>query len=114
MIEEAIKKISEEIAKLKANYGEAIGTYIITELLNTEENAKKVMDEKKTLYGCLHSIRGKAHKCAVNNMAMVDEVTVYGWVREYYGIGGHTSPAEASGPATSAEDRKIVSLFDMI
>lgn len=113
MIEEAIKKVSNEIAKIKAPYGEVLGTYIITKLLNTEENAKKVMDEKKTLEGCLNSVKGSAKKSAVNGMAMVDENTVYGWIREYYGI-NEQKATEQTAPAPAENGRKIVSLFDMI
>ena len=109
MIEEAIEKVSNEIAKIKAPYGEALGTYIITNLLDTEENAKKVMDEKKTLDGCLSFIKGKAKESAVNGVAMIDEDTVYGWLREYYGI-----KEQKDTPVPEESSRKVVSLFDML
>ena len=49
-------------------------------------SAGKVADGKKSLADCVKAVTGKARKHAENGCAMVEDETVYSWIREYYGI----------------------------
>ena len=85
-IEEAIKKINDEVQKNHKNtYLVMVGEHII-DCITTETAAEKVLAEKKTLSGCLKSITGKASDHKTGNVAVIDDKTVYGWAREYFGL----------------------------
>lgn len=86
MLQEAIAKVEKEITDAGNQQTKVIGRYVIDKLLKSEDAAEKVMNEKKTLKGCMDSIKAKAKERAVNQMAMIEDETVYGWAREYYGI----------------------------
>lgn len=85
-IQSAINKIDGEAEKLKDTNTTLIASHIIDTYLISDENAEKVLDEKKTLRKCIENIKSKAKQHAVNNIAMVDDETVYGWVKDYYGF----------------------------
>lgn len=85
-IEEAIKKINNEVQKNQSNtYLMLVGEHII-DCITTEEAAEKVLEEKKNLSGCLQSITGKAQKQKQGNVAVIEDATVYRWAREYFGL----------------------------
>ena len=63
-----------------------IAQYIIDALITDDISAGKVADEKKSLADCVKAVTGKARKHAENGCAMVEDETVYSWIREYYGI----------------------------
>ena len=85
-IEEAIKKINEEVQKNHKNtYLVMVGEHII-DCITTEIAAEQVLAEKKTLSGCLQDITAKAQKRKQGNVAVIDDATVYGWAREYFGL----------------------------
>lgn len=109
MFENAINKVNKEIAEIKNPYGERLGTYIITELLDSEDNAAKILNEKKTLKGCFSEISSKARKNADGNVAMIDSETVFGWLREYYGISNSDVTADSPEPAG-----KVLSFADFL
>lgn len=85
MIQKAIEKIDKEMEQGNGNL-KAVANYIIDKLLGSEENAEKILDEKKSLKGCFSEITSKAKKQAENNCAMIDDQTVFAWVREYFGV----------------------------
>lgn len=86
MKEEAIKKINDEMQKNPDNqYIEIIGQYIIDQC-GSEEMAKAVLAEGKTLRGCLDAIRSLAKKKAVNNVGVVTEEEAFSEVHKYFGV----------------------------
>lgn len=101
-IQSAINKIDGEAEKLKDTNATLIASHIIDTYLISDENAEKVLDEKKTLRKCIDNIKSKARSQAMNNVAMVDDETVYGWVRDYYGF------------AVDCKENKVIDLFDFI
>lgn len=85
-IEEAIKKINDEVQKNHSNTNLVrIGEYII-DCITTEEKAEKVLAEKKNLAGCLQNIESKASTYRIGRTAWVDDTVVYGWAREYFDL----------------------------
>lgn len=101
-IQSAINKIDGEAEKLKDTNATLIASHIIDTYLISDENAEKVLDEKKTLKKCIDDIKSKTRSQAVNNVAMVDDETVYGWVKDYYDF------------AVDCKENKVIDLFDFI
>ena len=102
IIQKAINKIDAEAEKLNDTNATLIASHIIDAYLTSDGNAEKVIDEKKTLKKCIDNIKSKAKKHAVNNVAMINDDTVYGWVKEYYGF------------AVDCKENKVIDLFDFI
>ena len=102
-IQQAIKKIDDEAEKGNSTYLRIIASHIIDRYLNTEENAEKVLSDKKTLSKCLGQIKDKAKKQAEGGMAMIEDEVVFGWVKDYYGFNENATVST-----------KIVDIFDFI
>lgn len=81
-IQEAIDKIDAEADKMKDDTAVRITSYIIDNYITNAENAEKVMS--KALSDCISNIRDKARKQAKNGYAMIEDRTVYNWVKEFY------------------------------
>ena len=81
-IQEAINKIDSEADKMKDDTAVRITSYIIDNYITSTENAEKVMN--KTLSDCISNIREKARKQAKNGYAMIEDRTVWNWVKEFY------------------------------
>lgn len=87
-IEDAIKKINDEVQKNHSNtYLVMVGEHII-DSITTEENAERVLAKDKNLQGCLSQIRTHAAKQKKDNVAVIDHMTVYKWARDYFGLKG--------------------------
>lgn len=99
-IKQAIAKVDSEAEKINTDMAKVISSHIISTYLKFDSNADCVLDKKKTLRDCLVKITEKARGLAQNNAAMVEDITVYGWVEEYYGFAvdckqDHRSSCEA-------------------
>ena len=81
-IQKAINKIDSEADKIKDDTAVRITSYIIDNYITSVENAEKVMN--KTLSDCISSVRSKAKKQAKNGCAMIEDRTVWNWVKEFY------------------------------
>lgn len=81
-IQEAINKIDSEADKMKDDTAVRITSYIIDNYITSAENAEKVMN--KTLSDCISSIKNKARKQAKNGCAMIEDRTVWNWVKKFY------------------------------
>lgn len=97
MIEEAIKKIKEEMEKSKVLYIQAIGNYVINQIEVNGDAAKEVVEGKKTLKGAFEKVMELARKNATamnifqraaggTRCAVLTDEEVYKQVREYYGF----------------------------
>lgn len=82
IIQKAIDKIDKEADRMKDDTAVRITSYIIDNYITNVENAEKVMN--KTLSNCISDIRGKAQKQAKNGCAMIEDRTVWNWVKEFY------------------------------
>ena len=102
MIDKAIAKINIAVLKVPEDtYRAVIGEYIIDHIL-TEEDAEKVLVEKRTLEKALEEIMSRARKQAKGGKAFVEDAVVFGWAMEYFGLQDENSP----NPQTSAERRE--------
>lgn len=81
-IQEAINKIDSEADRMEDDTAVRITSYIIDNYITSVENAEKVMS--KTLSDCISSVRSKAKKQAKNGYAMIEDRTVWNWVKEFY------------------------------
>ena len=101
LITKAVDKIDKEAEKIKSNYAKIICQHIIDVYLDNDENAQKVQD--KSLKDCLTDVESKARKMASGNCAVVEDSTVYDWVKEFYGFAEEEQP-----------DNNIIDLFDSL
>ena len=100
-INKAIEKIDSEAEKLKSQHAKIIASHIIDRYLKDEGNANKVLADSKSLNKCLDAIRNKAKKMATNQVAVVEDDTVFGWAAEYYGF-------------EQTQSGKIIDLFEFL
>lgn len=101
-IKQAVAKVDGEAEKINTDMAKIISSHIISTYLKSDNNADCVLDQKKTLEDCLGTITEKAKGLAQNNAAMVEDITVYGWVEKYYGF------------AVDCTENKIIDLLDFV
>lgn len=82
IMQKAINKIDAEADRMKDDTAVRIASYIIDNYITSAENAEKVMN--KTLSDCISSVRSKAKKQAKNGYAMIEDRTVWNWVKKFY------------------------------
>lgn len=116
-IQEAINKIDSESDKMKDDTAVRITSYIIDNYITSVENAEKVMS--KTLSDCISNIRGKAQKQAKNGCAMIEDRTVWNWVKEFYEFTDEvetqaTAPAPVEEPKKEPDQQGPVNLLDFL
>lgn len=104
LIKKAIDKIDKEAEELGGGQVMIIASHIIDHYITNAENAKKVLEDKKTLKSAIEKCKRNAKKSAVNGIAVIDDETVYGWIKEFYGFIDLQSPAQ----------NKIINLFDVL
>lgn len=101
LIAKAVDKIDKEAENIKSNYAKIICQHIIDVYLDNDENAQKVQD--KSLKDCLSDVESKVRKMASGNCAVVEDSTVYDWVKDFYGFAEEEQP-----------ENKIIDLFDSL
>ncbi|MXQ49540.1 hypothetical protein GRB29_09225 [Streptococcus pneumoniae] len=80
--QKALDKMLREMNKDHSPAEDAIHNWISDQ--NDERLFKGVLDEKKSIKEALKYCANQAQKIKVNNCAMVDDKTVYGWVYKYF------------------------------
>lgn len=85
LMEKAIKKIDSEAEKAGKN-GKLIAQYIIDNLIYDDESAEKILSDKKTFVACMNEVKKKAKQQASDGMAMVEDFTVFEWVRNFFDV----------------------------
>ena len=117
IIQKAINKIDSEADKMKDDTAVRITSYIIDNYLLSAENVEKVMS--KTLSDCISSVRNKAQKQAKNGYAMIEDRTVWSWVKEFYEFiidevteTQVTAPVEE--PKQELDQQGLVNLLDFL
>lgn len=109
MIQKAIIKINTEMQKYPDNkYIEDIGHHII-DSITTEENAKAVLDEKKSIKGALKKIEEACRKAAINGFGMIPDEEGFAIVDKYFGISA--APSVPAVPAPGKVSLDIGSFF---
>lgn len=88
MIHQAIEKINAEMQKRPDDrYLEAVGQHVIDHC-TSERTAGSILEEGKSLAGCMQSIRGEAQKRARDGVAVIADGEVYAMAERYFGIEG--------------------------
>ena len=116
-IQEAINKIDSEADKMKDDTAVRITSYIIDNYITSAENAEKVMS--KTLSDCISNIREKARKQAKNGYVMIEDRTVWNWVKEFYEfatdeVAETQSTAPVEEPKKEPDQQGPVNLLDFL
>ena len=118
IIQKAINKIDTEADRMKDDTAVRIASYIIDNYLLSTENAEKVMN--KTLSDCISSVRSKAKKQAKNGYAMIEDRTVWNWVKEFYEFATDevvmkdTIPVPIEEPKEEPDQQGPVNLLDFL
>ena len=103
IIQKAINKIDAEADRMKDDTAVRITSYIIDNYLLNTENAEKVMN--KTLSDCISNVRNKAKKQAKNGYAMIEDKTVWNWVKEFYEfVTDEVVETQATAPAKEPKE----------
>lgn len=85
VIDEAIRKITDEMMKLDNPVVTKIEEHL-TSLCTSEEVARKLLDPGKTLGKMYENIRNEMRPRAHNQVAVAEEEEVYQMARDYFGI----------------------------
>ena len=113
-------------AEMKSDELKPFGRYILDQLLVSEENAEKVGADGKSLKACFDAVKGKARSHAHSGCAIIEDKTVFKWIREYYGIvsGPAAAPKESAAAVPAAASAptapiapavpKTINLLDLI
>ncbi|MDP4146083.1 MAG: hypothetical protein Q8936_16605 [Bacillota bacterium] len=92
MIEEAKKKIKDEMEKSKDNFTKDIGNYLLQQIEINTKAAEKIVTGDKTIQGAIEKMTKIAEKRVVRkgNMAVVRMTPEEGFeiVAKYYGFEG--------------------------
>ena len=103
MINEAIAKITEEALAINNPAVTAIEEYL-TDNCKTDEYAKALLNQEKTLKGCWDAITKKAKEKAANGTAVLSDKEVFDMAEEYFG----------TGKTAASYKSKVVNVLDLL
>ena len=83
-IDEAVKKLQDELKSAKEEYAEPILSHMIDRCKESETLADAVCQTHKTWEKCFKYIMDQARKLKSGNCAMVKDSVVYEWAEDYY------------------------------
>lgn len=86
MLENAIKKIKDEMEKENNPYVKVIGKYLLGVLKDNESAAEKILTEDKTIMKSLKEMEKEAQKVKVGNMGFLTDEEGYAIVLKYFDI----------------------------
>lgn len=86
MLENAIKKIKNEMEKENNPYVKVIGEYLLQVLKDNESAAKKVLEKDKTIMKSLKEMEKAAQKVKVGNVGILTDEEGYAIVLKYFDI----------------------------
>lgn len=86
MLDKAIKKIKDEMAKDKNPYVNVIGEFLLNHLNINPGAAEKILDDKKSIIKSLDEMKNAAEKKKVGNCAVLTDQEGFEIVLKYYGI----------------------------
>lgn len=86
MLQEAIKKIDDEMNKNKNNRTyKRIGEYL-KEIIKTNQQAEKILVKEKSIKGSIEAMSAEAKKVAVSNCGVLTDEEGFEIVRKYFDI----------------------------
>lgn len=117
IIQKAIDKIDKEADRMEDDTAVRIASYIIDNYITSTENAEEVI--YKTLSDCISSVKNKARKQAKDGCAMIEDRTVWNWVKEFYEFTDEvetqaTAPAPVEEPKQEPDQQGPVNLLDFL
>ncbi len=118
MLEKAIKKIQDEIAKNKDNPAiKAVGEFLIDHIHSHPEDAEKIMTNKKSITGAMDCMKEKAHKKAKNGYAVIAPNEGLKIVMDYFCIENNaktvSKPVEGAPKSKESAQKSNESVFDI-
>jgi hypothetical protein len=117
MLEQAIKKINDEMEKSKDDaYVQVIGKFLLQHLEERPNSAEKIMAADKTIAKSIDAMAAEAQKRAKGNRAMLIDAEGYAIVLKYFGIEGPVNIPTAPPVNTQPEpvpEKKFSASFDV-
>lgn len=86
MLNEAIKKIKDEMGKNNNPYVKVVGEFLLQHLGANPGAAEKILDKEKSILKSLDEMRKAAKKKKVGNYAVLTDQEGFGIVLKYFGI----------------------------
>lgn len=86
MIEEAKKKVNDEMEKCKDKFTKVIGIYILQQIEVNKDAAEKIVKGEKTIKGALDEMKKEAKKVAVGGCGILTDEEGFKIVEKYYGF----------------------------
>lgn len=117
MIEDAIRRINEEMQKAPSDRMlEAVGQYLI-DICTDEDTAKALLDEKKTIAGAISAMREAARKKQHGGYYAMAPDEAWEIVRKYFGLAAaaapHPSAASRQPPSPEGEGKEDAEKIDL-
>lgn len=84
IIKEAIEKLDKESDATPA--AKVFAEYLKAKIVSDLTLAQNIMKTDKTLKGMLEYIKSNARKKAVSGFACIEDITVFQWTENYFGI----------------------------
>ena len=107
MLNEAIKKIEDEMKKEEKNeYVQYIGKYLIDHIHEYQDHAQNILTEGKTVLGSLKHMQGVAMKKKSGNVAVLTPEQGFKAVLEYYEINDNV-PVVIAGASEAKPKKKL-------
>lgn len=104
--EKALSKMLDEMNKKHSEAEDAIHNWLSDQ--DDEELLKGILDDKKSIKDAMKYCINQAQKQKTGNCAMVDDKTVFGWVRVYFtGKTQKVEPVQAT-VTVSQENKKVI------
>lgn len=91
MVEEAVRKIEEEMKSVNNDYVRVIGEFLIKQLEINPEAAESILNQDKSIMNSLNAMRKLAEKKKIGNMAVLTPEEGFKVVSDYFGIGSTVS-----------------------
>lgn len=99
MLNEAIKKINEEMQKEKNPYVQVIGGFLLKQLEVIPGAAEKILAKDKSIMKSLDEMRKAAEKKKVGNCAVLTDAEGFEIVLKYFGIEAAKAKVTPIAPA---------------
>lgn len=102
----ALKKMLEEMGKDHTPVEDTIHNWLCGQ--DDDELFSGILKDGRTIKGAVKHMANLARKQVAGNMAVVDDATVFGWVRDYFTADEVEEPKDLNFEVKTAEEKPAV------
>lgn len=103
---QALKKMLEEMSNDHTSTEDYIHNWLCGQ--DDDELFSGILKDGRTIKGAVKHIANLARKQVAGNMAVVDDATVFGWVRDYFTADEVEEPKDLNFEVKTAEEKPAV------